>query len=96
MNHGFGREVPARHVDAPHRAVTRQLLVIDAGGVTVARLYLPSGELVSEIDAGSEEVTSMTHGLVPVQGASGPEWDRALAGHSDEERRAALVYQLDV
>jgi hypothetical protein len=38
----------------------------------------------------------MTHGLIPVQGAAGAEWDRALAGHSTTERAAATVYTLSV
>jgi hypothetical protein len=31
-----------------------------------------------------------------VQGATGPGWDRALAGHSAIARAEALVYTLDV
>jgi hypothetical protein len=38
----------------------------------------------------------MTMGLVPVRGAAGPEWDRALGGHSAAERNAAEVYTLDI
>ena len=38
----------------------------------------------------------MTSGLVATRGADGPEWDRALQGHSAAERRAAEVYLLDV
>ncbi len=38
----------------------------------------------------------MIGGLVPAKGADGPEWDRALQGHSQAERRAAEVYTLDV
>jgi hypothetical protein len=38
----------------------------------------------------------MTRGLVPALGAAGPEWDRALDGHSNTERAAAEVYTLDV
>lgn len=62
----------------------------------MARLFLDTRELVSEFDAGTEEAAQMTAGLVPSKGADGPEWDRALAGHSDAERRAADVYTLDV
>jgi hypothetical protein len=38
----------------------------------------------------------MISGLVPELGATGPEWDAALQGHSLAERRAAKVYRLDV
>jgi len=41
-------------------------------------------------------VALMTRGLAPAAGAAGPEWDRALEGHSAAERRAAEVYTLDV
>jgi hypothetical protein len=96
MNHGFGREVPPRHVDEPHRAAARYLVLIESGGVSVALLHLPSRELVAEIDGGTEEVALMTRGLTPRHGADGPEWDHALEGHSLAERRKALVYELDV
>jgi hypothetical protein len=38
----------------------------------------------------------MVAGLAPAGGADGPEWDRALQGHSLAERRAARVYTLDI
>jgi len=38
----------------------------------------------------------MIRGLAPSRDASGPEWDRALGGHSAAERAAAAVYTLDV
>jgi hypothetical protein len=94
--HGYGQERPAPHVDTDHRAPARFLVVIDSGGVTVAKLFLESREQVSEIDAGSEEVALMTRGLAPADAATGPEWDRALAGHNAAERAAARVYRLDV
>lgn len=96
MNQGFGNESPREHSRAPHRKPARYLVVIDSGGAAVARLFLDSRELVAEFDAGTEEVALMTKGLVPATGASGPEWDRALEGHNDSERRAADVYTLDV
>ena len=96
MNNGYGHQVPARHVDEPRRAAVRWLVLIDSGGVNVALLHLASRELVAEIDSGTEEVALMTRGLEPTQGADGPEWDRALEGHSAAARRAALVYELDV
>ena len=96
MNQGFGGESPRQHVQAPQRKTTRYLVVIDSGGSAVARLFLDTREQVAEFDAGTEEVTQMTHGLAPVIGANGAEWDRALGGHSALERGAAAVYTLDL
>ena len=58
------------------------------------RLFLDTREQVAEFDGGSEEATQMMAGLVPTKGADGPEWDRALEGHSTAERSAADVYAL--
>jgi hypothetical protein len=96
VNHGFGIEAPGPHETAEHRAPARYLVIIDAGGPTVVRLFLADRRPVAEFDAGAEEVALMTQGLVPVAGAVGPEWDRALEGHSASERAAAEVYTLDV
>ncbi len=96
MGQVFGREQPARHVQASHREIARYLVVISSGGAAVACLFLGNREQVAEVDAGAEEIASMTAGLVPVKGASGPEWDRALAGHSAKERAEAEVYTLKV
>jgi hypothetical protein len=94
MDPGFGDEQPRHHHPAPHRQAARYLVVIDAGGSAVVRLYLDTREQVAEFDAGAEEAARMTAGLVPVFGANGPEWDRALAGHSAPERAGAAVYTL--
>jgi len=95
MSDGFGIESPSPHHDAPPRRVSRWLVVIDAGGFAVARLFLDSREQVAEFDASTEETVSMTRGLVPAVGAGGPEWDGALASHSAAERAAARVYTLE-
>lgn len=96
MGQNYGIAVPSAHGGVPHRAQTRYLVLIDAGGPTVARLFLATREPAAEFDAGSEEVAVMTQGLVPARGADGPEWDRALEGHSAAERAAAEGYTLDV
>lgn len=96
MSQGFGIEAPRAHTQTAHRKPARFLVVIDAGGYVVARLFLETREQVAEFDAGSEEAAQMTVGRVPVKGADGPEWDRALEGHSAAERSAAEVYTLDV
>ena len=96
MNHGFGIETPGGHHGSPHRAVTRYLVLIDAAGSTLARLFLANRTQVAEFDASTEETVQMTRGLVPATGAGGAEWDQALKGHSAVERAAAEVYTLDI
>ena len=96
MSQVFGRESAAAHTQTVHRKPARYLVVIDAGGSLVARLFLDTRELVAEFDAGTEEATQMTVGLVPAKGADGPEWDHALEGNTGAERRAADVYTLDI
>jgi hypothetical protein len=94
MSEGFGGEAPHPHVQSAHRRPARFLVVIESAGVVVARLFLASREQVAEFDAGQEEVVQMMAGVAPVTGAGGPEWDRALAGHTADERAAAEVYAL--
>ena len=96
MGQGFGSESPREHQQRLHRKPARYLVLIDAGGSTVARLFLDSREMVAEFDAGTEEVAQMSSGLRPIKGADGPEWDQALMGHSAAERSAAVVYTLDI
>jgi hypothetical protein len=96
MSQGFGMESPAKHQGAAPRKVSRYLVVIDAGGFAVARLFLDTREQVAEFDASTEETVSMTRGLTPTRGASGPEWDAALASHSASERAGAAVYELSL
>lgn len=96
MSQSFGGEAPRAHGQTSHRAPARYLVVIDAGGFVVARLFLATREPVAEFDAATEEAAQMTAGLVPSKGADGPEWDGALEGHSADQRRAADVYTLAV
>ncbi len=95
MSQGYGISIPAAHVQTALRAPVRYLVLIDAGGSALVRLCLASFEAVAEFDAGTEEACQMMAGQACQQGAEGPEWDRALAGHSAAERRAASVYTLD-
>ena len=92
----FGNEAPRRHTQTPTHKAARYLVVIESGGPVIALLFTDGREQLAEFDASTEEVTLMTKGLVATTGASGPEWDRALAGHSVSERAAARVYTLDV
>lgn len=96
MTQVFGSETPQPHHQTVHRQATRYLVVIDAGGSTVARLFLDDHTQVGEFDAGAEEVARMVNGRAPATGAQGSEWDRALEGHSAEERSAAAVYTLEL
>jgi hypothetical protein len=96
MNDGYGHEVPPRHAQQTHRAVTRYLIVIDSGSGTLARLFLPDRTQVAEFDAGTEEVAQLAKGVPATTGASGPEWDKALSGHTAAERASATVYVLDI
>lgn len=96
MSQGFGMETPSRHKQTTLRSVARYLIVIESGGMMLARLFLETREQIGEFDASTEETASMTSGLVSIKGADGPEWDRALAGHSADERAAAEVYRLKI
>lgn len=96
MGQGFGSESPRAHAQVAHRAPARYLVVIDAGGSLVARLFVASREQVAEFDAATDEAVQMMAGLEPTAGAHGAEWDRALEGHSMDERRAARVFTLAV
>ena len=91
----LGDEVPhySPHV---YRKRTRYLVLIDAAGSMVARLFDEQRRSVAEFDASSEEVAVMTTGLHPGKGAEAAIWNEALHGHSLQERLAADVYTLDV
>jgi hypothetical protein len=94
MGQNFGIAMPAVHTASAHRQPVRYLVVIDAGGGMVARLFLANRVAVNEFDAAATEVAKTTAGLTPTVGAQGPEWDLALKGHSAQERAAAEVYTL--
>lgn len=79
-----------------HSAPAKYLVVIDAGGSMVARLFDAQLKPLSEFDASSEEVAVMTAGLQPQRSGLEPVWAHALAGHNPDERAAAEVYTLDV
>jgi hypothetical protein len=79
-----------------HSKPVRYLVLIDAAGASIARLFDDQLHQLNEIDGGSEEVAVMTRGLAPEHSADGADWARALRGHSAAERAAARVYTLDV
>jgi hypothetical protein len=96
MTQDFGMESHGKHAHSPLRAVSRYLVVIDAGGEALARLFDAGRVQVAEFDASTEEVAVMLRGLVPARGGAGGEWDGGLQGHSTSERAAAEVYTLDL
>jgi len=79
-----------------HKAPARYLVLIDASGAMVARLFDAARVQITDFDASSEEVAVMLSGLTPEADADGPAWQSALRGHSAEERRGAQVYTLDL
>jgi hypothetical protein len=95
MNPSPGTERPSAHEPADEDRAAKYLVVIDSAGGSVARLFLADREVVAEFDGAAEEVAMMTRELLAERGASGPEWNRALSGHSPAERSAALVFTLD-
>lgn len=79
-----------------HSPPARFLVLIDAGGAMVARLFDAQRKPLAEFDASSEEVAVMTSGLAPQHSGLDAAWAQALAGHNPDERAAAEVYTLDV
>ena len=97
MSEGFGIEAPGKHLSSARQKPARYLVLIDAGGGgLLARLFTDSREQIAEFDASTEETSSMTSGLMPMRGALGPEWDKALAGHSTADRMTAEIYVLAI
>jgi hypothetical protein len=78
------------------QAPAKYLVIIESGGSSEAIMFTPERKRVADFDASIEETALMARGLTPAHGASGPEWDHALAGHSADERANAVVYTLDV
>jgi hypothetical protein len=74
----------------------KYVVVIDAAGEMVARMFDAGRRLIAEFDASSSEVAVMTQGLTPTASAADPAWHDALSGHSERERQQARVYTLDV
>ncbi len=79
-----------------HSPPAKYLIVIDAGGSMVARLFDAQRKPLTDFDASSEEVAVMTTGLTPQRSALDADWARALSGHNPDERAGAEVYTLDV
>ncbi len=84
------------HRNGTHRPPARYLVIIDAGGEQVARLFDAQRTQVAEFDASTEEVAVMAKGLAAQTGADSADWDHALGGHSATERAAADIYLLDL
>lgn len=91
-----GASLKAESRSLPLQKPAKFLVLIDAGGAMVARLFDEARVQVAEFDAASEEVAVMTSGLVPGNGADAVAWDKPLQGHNAQERHEARVYTLDV
>ncbi|MCW7537850.1 hypothetical protein OOT46_08310 [Aquabacterium sp. A7-Y] len=74
----------------------RYLVLIEAGGPMIAKLFDAERRLVAEIDGTSEEVAVMTFGLTPLAAGASPEWAGPLEGHNLQERAAAQVFVLEL
>lgn len=96
MSQNFGIELPRAQAPFSARKPVRYVVVIDAGGSMMARLFLETRETAGSFDAAVEELSGMIGGLVPEVGALGPEWDIALQGHSPAERADARIFGLKV
>ena len=96
MSQDFGREVPKPHASAVLRKVARYLILIPAPDGPMAKLLDANREPLAELDANTEEVTTMLRGLTPAIGAVGADWDRHLSGHSATERAASKIYSLNL
>lgn len=95
MSQTYGIESAKHQSTAKHQSV-RYVIVIDTGGVAIARLFLENRQQVDEFDASVPEVVQMISGVASARGALGTEWDAALRGHSASERKEAEVYTLEV
>lgn len=75
----------------------KYLVLIDSAGTggRLARVFLSTLDRVAEYDATAPEVLAMIDGLTPSNEAALPRWDKALMGHSTEERAGAEVYLLE-
>ncbi|MEO7939828.1 MAG: hypothetical protein ABIR55_14475 [Burkholderiaceae bacterium] len=96
MSQTYGIESHDAPDSSSHRKPIRYVVLIDAGGSPVAMFTLASHELVSEVDAGTEEVAAMIAGIEPAIGALDPVWDGVLGGHHPDERKRARVYTLTI
>ena len=96
MSQDFGREVPKPHAEAVLREVARYLIVIPAPDGPIAKLLDINRDQLAELDANTEEVTTMLKGLAPVVGATGTDWNKSLSGYSAGERALSRVYTLDL
>ena len=50
MSQDFGRATPQAHVQTEHRRIARYLVIIDAAGVGLARLFLSANRLLWVLD----------------------------------------------
>jgi hypothetical protein len=78
-----------------HKPV-KYLVLIEAAGAPVARLFDGDNAHILDIDATSEEVVDMTGGHVPEHTGADARWDSLLGGHTAQERRDAQIFTLEI
>ena len=78
-----------------HKPV-KYLVLIDAAGSPVARLFDADQAHILDIDATSEEVVDMTGGHTPEYNGADARWDKTLQGHTSQERETAQIFTLDI
>ncbi len=74
----------------------KYVILIEAGGPMVARLFDANRVHITDLDAASQDVVLMTEGLASEHAGNQAEWALALSGHNDGERAAAQLYTLPV
>jgi hypothetical protein len=79
-----------------HKTPVKYLVLIESDGAMLAKLYDGQFAHVNDIDASSEEVAVMTQGLTPARDANNATWAPVLMGHGEPQRRAALIFTLDI
>lgn len=79
-----------------HSSPVKYLIVIDAGGSMVARMFDANRVHITDIDASTEELGATINGAIPTGSAREAVWDHVLVGHSAAERAAAQVYTLAI
>jgi hypothetical protein len=78
-----------------HKPV-KYLVLIEAAGIPVARLFDADKAHILDIDATSEEVVDMTGGHTPERSGADSRWDILLGGHTSQERREAQIFTLEI
>ena len=74
----------------------KYLVMIETPDGMTARFFDAQRRHMSDIDASSEEVVVMLHGLVAEPVKPGSPWAEVLSSHNAQELAEAKVYTLEV